>query len=93
LQVGTAALFYNMKKHKPQNPKNFPKIDAFPNCEGLSEFMGLTQPDDLPPATMTQDGKSYAWISICSKHRISKPECNLCKTGSYHEVDKDGHLV
>jgi hypothetical protein len=62
------------------------EFDAFPNAPGLSKKLGLSQHDTLPPPFTGWGPWKRTWLSICSCHHPSHqdPECDLCRTGSYH---------
>jgi hypothetical protein len=67
-------------------------FDAFPNAPGLSHDLGLTRRTDgkVPPQ---YNEKGWRWYSICSLHRESSPDCNLCSVGSYVNNKRTNRLI
>lgn len=62
------------------------KHDAFPNCPGLSENLGLQKASELPPLIIGWGPWKKRWYSICSFGRGHKPDCQTCRCGSYRNV-------
>ena len=68
------------------NDQPYPPTDAFPRAPGLSEELGLTRAESLPPPL---DAQGRQWLSICSRHQFPGVEgCRLCLVGSYEKVHK-----
>lgn len=57
--------------------------DAFPNCPGLSESLGLQMASEIPPRFVGWGPWKKKWYSICSFHHDSL-DCPRCRIGSYH---------
>lgn len=67
----------------PDYPKAY---NAFPNCPGLVEDLGLRESPQTPASLIKIGDDEYRWYSICSAHRFPTDGCNICRVGSYHKV-------
>ena len=61
--------------------------DAFPNCPGLSESLGLKRATSLPVAEIGEGRDKRVWCSICSRHQMPQEGCSACLCGGYVYVN------